>query len=312
MADTAVPENDLRVHTSLAHLRAMEGLARGMRFLPRQPSRSVLNGRHASRLRGRGLNFEEMRDYLPGDDIRAIDWKATARLGSPHVRVFTEERDRPALLIVDQRMSMFYGSTLNMKSVTAAEAAALTAHAVLAAGDRVGGLVFNDDDMVELKPRRSRQAVTLFLNKVVEFNAALRAGRLVDEPMSINRVLHAAVRMANHDHLIIVFSDFDGVRENTHKLLSALARNNDLILTLISDPSAERLAARGRIVASDGRMQVDLDLEDRSVFEAVGGYGRERLAQIRAWQDDLGIAVLPITTAEDTALQVRRLLGRMG
>ena len=116
---------DARIHVSLAHLRGLQGAARGLSFLPRQPSASVLNGRHASRLRGRGLNFEEMRDYLPGDDIRSIDWKATARTGSPHVRVFTEERDRPALLVVDQRMSMFYGSVLNMKSVTAAEAAAI-------------------------------------------------------------------------------------------------------------------------------------------------------------------------------------------
>ena len=75
-----------------------------------------------------------MRDYLPGDDIRSIDWKATARTGSPHVRVFTEERDRPALLVVDQRMSMFFGSTLNMKSVTAAEAAAIAAFRILGCG----------------------------------------------------------------------------------------------------------------------------------------------------------------------------------
>ena len=111
---------DARIHVSLAHLRSLQGAAQGLSFLPRQPSASVLNGRHASRLRGRGLNFEEMRDYLPGNDIRSIDWKATARTGRPHVRVFTEERDRPALLVVDQRMSMFFGSQLNMKSVTAA------------------------------------------------------------------------------------------------------------------------------------------------------------------------------------------------
>ena len=118
---------DSRIHVTLEHLRSFEGKSRGLSFLPDQPSASVLNGRHASRLRGRGLNFEEMRNYLPGDDIRSIDWKATARTGKPHVRVFTEERDRPALLVVDQRMSMFFGSRLNLKSVTAAEAAAVAA-----------------------------------------------------------------------------------------------------------------------------------------------------------------------------------------
>ncbi|MEZ5858576.1 MAG: DUF58 domain-containing protein [Geminicoccaceae bacterium] len=122
-------DQDPRVRVTLGHLRSLEGRARGLTFLPRQPARSVLNGRHASRLRGRGLNFEELRDYLPGDDVRAIDWKVTARTGRPHVRVMTEERDRPALIVVDQRMSMFFGSRLNMKSVTAAEAAALAAFA---------------------------------------------------------------------------------------------------------------------------------------------------------------------------------------
>ncbi len=120
----------------------------------------MLNGRHASRLRGRGLNFEELRGYLPGDDVRAIDWKVTARTGEPHVRVMTEERDRPALIVVDQRMSMFFGSQLNMKAVTAAEAAALAAFRILDQGDRVGGIVFGDDgsgrDPPAAQPRGAR------------------------------------------------------------------------------------------------------------------------------------------------------------
>lgn len=304
------PDNDLRVHTSLVHLRSLEGLARGMRFLPHQPSRSILNGRHASRLRGRGLNFEEMRDYLPGDDIRSIDWKATARTGKTHVRVFTEERDRPALLVVDQRMSMFYGTVLNMKSVTGAEAAALTAHAVLAGGDRVGGLVFNDDEMVELKPRRSHQSVNMFLSKVVEYNCALHAEREVARTMPLNDVLQATLRMATHDNLIIVFSDFDGIDEETHKLLSALARNNDLILGLISDPSAVGLNPGGRLVASDGNLQIDLNFANKATLDAVANYASGRLEQILAWQNELGIAVLPLSSAEDTVMQIRRLLGR--
>ena len=129
---------DPRVRVDVAHLRNLAGPAKGLRFLPRQHARSVLNGRHASRLRGRGLNFEELRGYLPGDDVRAIDWKVTARMGEPYVRVYTEERDRPALIVVDQRMSMFFGSRLNMKSVTAAEAATVAAFAILEQGDRVG------------------------------------------------------------------------------------------------------------------------------------------------------------------------------
>src|SRR5262245_36890391 len=113
------------VYVGFDDLLALEHRGRRVSFLPHQPVRSLLSGRFASRMRGHGLNFEEIRDYRPGDDIRSIDWKVTARLREPHVRVFNEERDRQSLLVVDQRMSMFFGSRLSMKSVTAAQAAAI-------------------------------------------------------------------------------------------------------------------------------------------------------------------------------------------
>jgi len=124
---TAVPG----VYASLQDLVASQRRAQGFSFLPRQPLHSLLAGRHASRLRGRGLNFEEIRRYQKGDDIRQIDWKVTARTRKTHSRVFTEERERATLLLVDQRITMFFGSVRNMKSVTAAEAAALAACACL-------------------------------------------------------------------------------------------------------------------------------------------------------------------------------------
>ena len=92
-----------RVYASLDELVRLRFKASGFSFLPRQPVHSVLSGRHASRLRGRGLNFEELRNYLPGDDTRNIDWKVTARTREPFVRVYTEEKDRPVWLLVDQR-----------------------------------------------------------------------------------------------------------------------------------------------------------------------------------------------------------------
>src|SRR5262249_54987614 len=134
----------LGVYASVEQLVALKSRARGFSFLPRQPVHSLLAGRHASRLRGRGLNFDEIRRYQPGDDIRQIDWKVTARTRKTHSRVYTEERERTTLLLVDQRLSMFFGSVRSMKSVTAAEAAALAAWRVLSQQDRVGAVVFND------------------------------------------------------------------------------------------------------------------------------------------------------------------------
>ncbi len=102
-------------------LLALEFRGRRVSFLPRQPVRSLLSGLLRVAHAGPRLNFEEMKDYRSGDDVRQIDWKVTARLQKPHVRVFNEERDRQALLIVDQRLSMFFGSRRAMKSVAAAE-----------------------------------------------------------------------------------------------------------------------------------------------------------------------------------------------
>ena len=303
---------DTRIHVSLAHLRGLQGAASGLSFLPRQPSASLLNGRHASRLRGRGLNFEEMRDYLPGDDIRSIDWKATARTGKPYVRVFTEERDRPALLVVDQRMSMFFGSQLNMKAVTAAEAAAIAAFRVLNASDRVGGIVFNDDSQVDIAPRRSERTVFALLESIVEMNARLDADKtVVPSPDSLNAALGSVARLAHHDHLIVVFSDFDGIDEMTHRRLSGIAAHNDVLLVLVYDPIAERIEPGARTIIGDGQMQAEIDLGSASIRDAVNSYTRARLEKIQGWQTSINLSVLPLSSGEETLPQMRRLMGQL-
>ena len=144
------------VYVTLDELVRLQHKASGFSFLPRQPVHSILSGRHASKLRGRGLNFEELRNYLPGDDTRNIDWKVTARTRVPHVRVYTEEKDRTVWLLIDQRVNMFFGSQQRMKSVVAAQVAAISAWRVLSVGDRVGALVFNDSEISVIQPHRSQ------------------------------------------------------------------------------------------------------------------------------------------------------------
>lgn len=302
-------DEDARVRVTLGHLRSLEGRARGLTFLPRQPARSVLNGRHASRLRGRGLDFEELRDYLPGDDVRAIDWKVTARTGKPHVRVMTEERDRPALIVVDQRMSMFFGSKLNMKSVTAAEAAALAAFRILDQGDRVGGIVFGDERIAEIRPQRTRAALDRFLAALADANGLLRAEAPAVAPISLTRVLRSVARIAPRNHLIIVLSDFDVADAETERLVSGLARRNDLVLGLVTDPFAEDLPKGLKLIVSDGRLQAEIDAGDSTTHRHLSEMASGRLAAILNWQRRFGVPVLPLTTAEATLPQVRRLMG---
>src|SRR5580698_8444791 len=101
-------------YAELDSLVALEFKARGFSLLRSQPVRSLLYGRRSSHVTGRGLDFQELRGYVPDDDVRTIDWRVTARLQKPYVRVYSEERDRPTMLVVDQRINMFCGSRANV------------------------------------------------------------------------------------------------------------------------------------------------------------------------------------------------------
>jgi len=298
------------VYVGLDDLIALEYRDRRVSFLPRQPVHSLLSGRFASRMRGRGLNFEEIRDYRPGDDVREIDWKVTARLQKPHVRIFNEERDRQALLVVDQRLSMFFGSRHAMKSVTAAEAAAVGAWRVLGVGDRIGAVVFNDSDVVELAARRSRATVLRILSTIVAQNQALGVGRgIVTAPRMLNHALEHAVRRAMHDATVIVISDFDGADTTTRRMVEAIARHNNVVAVLVHDPLQSDLPASSRMTVTDGELQIQLEVGRESVRRSIAQASEERLQEVFAWTHELGIPVLPLSAAEETIPQLRRLLG---
>nr|WP_254443206.1 DUF58 domain-containing protein [Ruegeria arenilitoris] len=291
---------------------SLGGRSGALSLLPRQPARSVLNGRHASRLRGRGLNFEELRTYLPGDDIRTIDWKVTARTGEPHVRVYTEERDRPALLLVDQRVSMFFGTQVYMKSVVAAEAAAIAAHRVLAQGDRVGGIVFGDTDLAEHRPQRRPAALRRFLSSLGALNCSLDAGLRPQASVTLNQVLQQAARIAHTNALVCVFSDFDGLTDGSERLLRRLAHSNDLILFDISDPISRHMPPELRLTVSDGDQQIELDASDRQMSDRVTQAMEQRLTQLQSWSRRYGFPIVPLTTAEPALAQILRLFGHQG
>ena len=306
---------DSRIYADLARLVALQHKAKGFSLLPRQPVHSLLSSRHGSRIRGRGLNFEEIRAYRPGDDVRTIDWKVTARMRSPHSRVFTEERDRPVLLLVDQRIDMFFGTRLYMKSVTAAEVAALAAWRVLAVGDRVGALVFNDQHIDQFRPRHSRATVMQILRSVTDMNHALRAdSEQRSNPAMLNQVLESALRLASHDHLLVVISDFTssdaGADVDSEKMLTRLAAHNDVLAVLVHDPSAHDFPASQDLVATDGQLQVSLPLGQGKARERIQAFSRGRIKDILAWQHRIGVPVLPLDTAEEAAPQVQRLLGQ--
>jgi uncharacterized protein (DUF58 family) len=309
--DQARVGTDERVYVSLAHLVRLQHKATGYSFLPRQPIHSLLSGRYASRLRGRGLNFEELRQYQHGDDIRTMDWKVIARTRRPHVRVYTEERDRAVLLLVDQRIHMFFGSRERMKSVVAAEAGALGAWRALGVGDRVGAIVFNDQSIEEIRPQRSKVTVMQILRTIERMNHELRA----DTPLhtnsgQLNAVLQKVHRLAKHDTLVVLISDGQGTDDETTRLTAQLAEHNDVLGMLLYDPLRESpQSVPGRGVTTDGRLQMELDLHDRRFMDRIAADYRQELDDIRKTLRKISAPLLPISTAEDVIMQIRRLIG---
>lgn len=303
-------KKDERIFTSHRALNRLQHKARGFSFLPRQPIHSLLAGKHASKLRGRGLNFEELRGYLPGDDVRTMDWKATLRTRKPIVRAYSEERDRPAYLVVDQRSSMFFGSRFKMKSVTAAELGAVAAWRCLDQGDRVGAIVFNDQDFAEIRPHRSRRTVQQVLGEIVRHNHALETPPAEgSDPAMLNRVLGHVSRVARHDCLVCVITDMLGADAESRRLMTRLARHNDVIVGFVYDPLEEQLPDCGRVAFAEGDSQIEVDTADRKLRQGFASAFQDRLAKARKILLQRAVPLVPVSTADDPVKQIQSLLG---
>lgn len=300
---------DPNIYTDLGSLRRLKYKAKGFDFLPRQPVNSLLTGRHVSRLKGRGLNFEEMRHYHIGDDIRTMDWKVTMRTGKPHVKIFSEERERNVYLLVDQRSSMFFGSTNKMKSVVAAELAALIAWRVIDTTDRVGAIIFDDNSATSIAPQRSANHVLRLLGEIVKRNHKLKVGGQSESKQnSFAKALVQAQRLVKHDGLIILISDGYGYRPQCEEQIKSLCQRNELILCHVTDPLEHELAELDSMVVSDGELQVALSAKDslrqgfnQDVVRAISDF--TRVAK------KYRIPMLPINTLDSTEHQLRKALG---
>ena len=247
------------VFTSLRELLDMEQYAHHFSLLAhKQKVKSVLGGKHASQLRGRGLDFEEVRQYVQGDDIRNIDWKVTARTHQTHTRVFSEEKEKPALIVLDQSKSMFFGSVKKTKSVVAAELAALVACRVLNQGDRVGGVVFADNGIDVILPKRDRRNILRFMEKIVSRNHELEHS----EPVKFQESLHATMKkirnIVTHDFLVVIISDFQRYSPEVIKYITQTSLHNDVLLAKVSDP-LERDIPDTKFIAGDLQTQITVD-----------------------------------------------------
>ncbi len=298
------------IYTNLHALARLRFTAQGFSYLPRQPVRSLLSGRKRSRLRGRGLDFDELRHYRPGDDIRNMDWRVTNRTGKPHVRVYTEERDRPVIVVVDQRLPMFFGSRRKMKSVVAAEVAAITAWRVLAVGDRIGAILFNDKRSVEARPTRNQRRVMGWMGDLTGMNNELSVTPdSSSNPAALADALGMLERSIGHDYLVVLVSDFYGWDEDTLKTIRRIRRHNDVICSLVYDPLERDISRADKLVVSDGRYQLEVDPGSQGLGEKFEASFESSMAHVQGELKRHDIPVLPVETVTPVVDQLRQKLG---
>lgn len=300
------------IFCSLKDLLRMERCAHHFNLLARkQKVKSILGGKHASKLRGRGLDFEEVRQYVKGDDIRNIDWKVTARTRETHTRVFSEEKEKPALILVDQSKSMFFGSQKRTKSVVAAELAALAAFRVLKEGDRVGGIVFADQGIDIVFPKRDRRNILRFFDNIVRRNHELLEAKAGNFEDLLKEVTAKARNIVTHDFMIVIISDFHRYSPNMLKSIILMSQHNDMILAKITDPF-ERGIADVKFIAGDEQTQVAINGKEnalrRSFSEGFDADYNKFHAQLKKHR----IPVFQLDTVRPIELQIKDLFKPSG
>ncbi|MFV2033192.1 MAG: DUF58 domain-containing protein [Gammaproteobacteria bacterium] len=221
------------------------------------------SGNYLSSFRGRGMEYHESRPYQAGDDIRAIDWRVTARSGRTHTKVYREERERPVLLWVDLCRSMFFGTRNCFKSVLASRLAALLAWSSIQHGDRLGGLIFSEQDHFEFRPRSGKSAALHFIRKLTSHSAWDQGEVSTNSGDTGLLALNRLRQVARPGSLVVLISDFRLLEDSWRVHLSRLSRHNDVVLLFTHDPLEQALPPAGYYRLTDGSTEIGVDSSNR-------------------------------------------------
>jgi len=279
--------NSNGIDLSMQELLQYQSKSRLIDLAGKKNIRGKQSGNYLSRSKGRGMEFDEVRHYQTGDDVRAIDWRVTARTGQTHTKLFREEIERPVLVATDLSQNMHFGSKLLFKSVQGAHLAALVAWHAKSRGDRIGGLVFCDEQHIELKPRSRKAGVLHYLHALTTLNNH-RQQKIVQEHTSVlgdEQPLNQDDTSA-HDHfeqhcarlrhlakpgsLVYLITDGFALRDekncaNALRHLSQVSKHCELVICLISDPLEQALpesALKLSVTITDGQRRQQLTLGD--------------------------------------------------
>ena len=257
-------------------------------------------GQYRSVFKGRGMNFEEVREYQPGDEVRTIDWNVTARTGDPHVKLFTEERELTILLMIDVSASADFGSVADSKRELAAEAAGVLAASAIHNRDKVGLILFSDGVELYIPPGKGRMHIMRLIRETLFFQPAKRGTNIAKALDFANQILHRRA-------VIFLVSDFclgaplDERLTELRGKLQLTNRRHDLIAVSVTDPREESLPDVGRIRIEDAETgeTVELDTGSAKVREAYARQSRQRRELTANRIRSLGVDLLECINGEN-------------
>lgn len=275
------------INLTIEELLLYQGKSSLLDLAPKRPLHGHLTGNYLARSKGRGMEFDEVRHYQTGDDIRSIDWRVTARTGKTHTKLFKEEVERPVLIATDLGQSMFFGSQLLFKSVQATHVAALVAWHAKNRGDRIGGLVFNEREHQELKPRSRQHGVLHYLHALEELHNQSLAHWQQDEKCQNDYFLENCNRLrqlARPGSLVYIITDGNHFDERALLPLSQISRVCELVICQINDPLEVELPYsqhKASVAITDGNLKQHLTLGDNKLAEQ---YQQKALSQLHQKQ----------------------------
>ncbi len=283
----------------LQELLAAQADARRLALHARAPSRAQFLGQHRSIQRGRGLEFEEVRPYVAGDDARSIDWRVSARRGRLHTKLFREERERPVWLLVDLQPGLFFGTHVQMKSALAVRTAAVLAWTSANHGDRVGAVIANGSETICLPPRARQAGVLPILNALLALQPRTPQAPL---PQTLTAALRTLQPMVHPGSLVLAISDFAATGTADEFLWSGLAAHAEVRLFFVSD-------ALERNGLPDGKFRGGLPgrlwpLDGRDSRERWQRLWREREQRMESLGQRLRMRVYALDTGTAPAAQI--------
>jgi uncharacterized protein (DUF58 family) len=290
-------------------LLALRGAAQGLRLQSRRLTRMVHAGSHLSAQRGRGLEFQEVRPYVSGDDPRTIDWRVTARRGKPHTKLFREERERPVWLLADLNRSMFFGTRRQLKSTVVVRAAALLAWSAALAGDRVGAVVVGASTSRIIPPRAREAGVLPVLGALQEMQPE-GPGPVSD---GLTSGLRSLAPLVHPGSLVLVLSDYasldsraDTLERDSTAQWAALAVHNEFRLFWVTDPLEKQALPNGRFrIGIPGRA---VSVDGAAIRGAWVEKWRAREALIQQLATSIHAPVIQLDTSEPVEDVLRALL----